>query len=176
MQSGEKRFASDVTLDEAFFRANAHYMLSDSFYRKRLILLAVIAVLCMAAYLWSRQTLFLIYLAIYAVLWFVIHFRYQKKAVDTQIQRMKENAPSGQVEMSLCCTDEGVLLENHLSGGSATFAYADITHYVETDRWLILASRAGQFFAFDKTNIADGGHEALMAFIREKCPDIKRRR
>lgn len=176
MDEEKKLFASNVTYDEAFFKENAHYMLAAGFYRKRLILLAVVAVIVLLAYAYTRMTTMLILLAAYVVLWFVLHFRYRNSVVRQQIKRLKESTPEGKIEMQASCCDEGVRIENFTTGGSMVFQYADLATFAETDRWLMVYTKASQFFTFDKTNIADGGVEALLAYLHEKCPQLTRRR
>lgn len=171
--SDEARFVTAGTLDEAFFKANAKYLLSPKFRRRRLILAAVVTALCLAEYAWYRNAAFLVILAIYWITYYPFTLWYQRSAVNTLTKRFRETYADGQCEMISSCTEEGILCENRSTGGALMVKYEHLHSLAVADHALILMSKADQFAVLFTDGLNEQEQMELRAFLREKCPHIK---
>lgn len=171
--SDEARFATAGILDEAFFKANAKYLLSPKFRRRRMILAAVITALCLAEYAWFRNAAFLVILAIYWITYYPFTLWYQRSAVGTLTKRFRENYADGKCEMISACTEEGVFCENRSAGGALTVRYEHLHSLAVADHAMILMSKAGQFTVLFTDGLSEQEQKELRAYLCEKCPGIK---
>lgn len=171
--SEEVRFATSGTLDEAFFKANAKYMLSPKFRRRRMILALAITVMCLAEYAWFRNTAFLVILAIYWVTYYPLTLWYQRSAVKTLTKRFCETYADGRCEVASSCTEEGVLCENRSAGGAVTVKYEHMHSLAVADHAFILMSKAGQFTAFFTDELDEQAQKDLRSYLCAKCPQMK---
>lgn len=166
-------FVTSGTLDEAFFRENAKYMLTSKFNHRRLILAALITVMCIVEGLWLRSWAFLWILLAYWATYIPFTLWYRRSAAKTSIKRFKENYPEGKCEMTTACTPEGVWTENHTSGGSGTIKYEHLHTLAVADHAYILLTKAGQYTVCFTDELTEQEQADLRAHLCEKAPKMK---
>lgn len=168
-----KRFTTSGTLDAAFFKEHAKYMLGPKFRRKRMLLAALVTALCVLDYIWTRSTSFLWILAIYWITYHPFTLWYRHSAVKTLTRRFCETYADGKCDVTTSCTEEGVLCENHSAGGAVTVKYEHLHTMAVAERAFILMSQAGQFNVVFRNCLTEQEQKDLQAYLLKKSPELK---
>lgn len=169
----ESRFVTTGTLDEAFFKENARYMLTGQFNRRRMILAIAVTALCLAEYIWLKSPVFLWILAFYWLTYIPFTLWYRRNVAKTSIKRFQESYPDGKCQLTTACTPEGVWGENHTSGGSSTVKYEHLQTMAVADHAYILMTKAGQYTVCFTDELTEQEKGEMRAYLCEKAPQMK---
>lgn len=90
------------------------------------------------------------------------------------LKRMRESAHADEYHYTTSFTDSGMLIVNHTMDSSGTIFYQDIKYIEESKRFFVVLTKARQFALLDRAAIDGAGkRDALKAFLRDRCPDIR---
>lgn len=81
--------------------------------------------------------------------------------------------PTGEIQLTTSCTQEGVRCENHTIGGVVTLPYDAFMRAAETEHYLLLVSKERAAITFFKDSLSPVDEAGLRELIRQRCPKAR---
>ena len=175
MDNRNAHFTSDSTLDVKAYREYLRLYLNTS--RRTLLARSFILTFCVC--LIPRlgnndlSRLFLMFAAVVGVIEFCTYDKYRNGGPEYRDLLGKN---SGKTPRNLVYfLDECILFRNPETGNEITQRYDSIVRIAETGNLLFLVTASQQSRLIHKRTLTGGTAAQLIAFLREKCPNLQKR-
>ncbi len=103
-----------------------------------------------------------------------MHFHNQKSTIDRIVKKHRELQQDG-YDVMLQFGQKTIKLLNRTTGAERNIAYADLKSMVETEQCIACFTKKNNYLMIPKNRMTEDQHQAVVAQLRAKCPNMKKR-
>lgn len=159
--------------DEAFFQEIKWKIINPAYKVRCAVLIAVFALISVAYWRLTGMRWMMLAAVAYAAVVALQYVRGVNRTVRRSVGRLREMTPSGEIQLTTSCAQDGIRSENGTMGGVVTLPYDAFVRAAETERYLLLVSRERAAIPFFKESLSAEEVEGLRELIRQRCPKVR---
>ena len=175
MEETKARFTSDVTLNLPVFQEYQHLFIDST--RKNTALRLVQLYCALVFILFMDRNAYTVAFLVFTAVFIVAEWRaYHKNKDGGLVYKQMLHQADGNIPHNIVSfLEDGILFHNPHTGNDVVERYESIRELRESRNLLLLITDLNLYRVIDKRTLTGGSSQELIAFLRKKCPNLKRR-